>query len=158
MKRLLFIALVLTLNIPTIAEERQQRSARSSSMYRLTFTLHVIEAGKDQPRHYTLVLEERSGGKIRALTKVPVKQGADITYIETGIKSDAEYTETEGRIRLQVELQYTGITASDPPSIHEWQTRVESTIAANEVSVLSTYDGGENGRRYQLDVKAEKLR
>ena len=110
-----FVLFLLALTMPatlSAAETQQQRVARSSSMYRLNFTLHVMDGEKDQPRNFALVLEDRTSGKIRALTKIPVKTGAETNYIETGIKTDAEYTELEGRIRLQVELQYTGVAGA----------------------------------------------
>jgi hypothetical protein len=161
---LLFLPALLS----TTPNERQQPRTRSSAMHRLTFTLHVIEGDKDQPQNYTLVLEERTSGKIRALTKFPLRSGSETTYVETGIKCDAQYNEVlDGRVRVQVELQYTGpaggapITAApataDAPVLHEWQSRVEATVPVDEVFVLSTYDAG-TGRKYQLDVRAEKLR
>jgi hypothetical protein len=133
-------------------------------MYRLDFTLHVIEDGQDKARQYTLILEERTSGKLRALTRIPVRQSADqITYIETGMKCDAEYQEIEGRVRLEVETHYSDIAsvsspAADTPQIQEWQSHVGLSIVPNETTLLSTYDGGENQRRYTLEVRAEKLR
>jgi hypothetical protein len=95
--------------------ERSQRTARADSalprsMYRLDFTLHIIEDGQDKTRQFALILEERSSGKFRALTRIPVRQSPDqITYVETGMKCDAEYQEIEGRVHLEVETHYSDV-------------------------------------------------
>ena len=65
------------------AAERAQRTARAEpvtvrSMYRLTFTLHVIEDEQDRPRQYTLVLEERqSGAQAGLLFAVKLVRGSE---------------------------------------------------------------------------------
>jgi hypothetical protein len=130
-------------------------------MYRFNFTLHVIEDGRDQVRQYMLILEERTGGKLRALTRIPVRERAETTYIETGVKCDAQYQEVEGRVRIEVETHFSDAATavpSDTPTIYEWQSRVELSLVPNETTLLSTYDGGGNNRRYTLEVLAEKLR
>ena len=148
---------------------RAQRTARGEftpprSMYQLNFTLHVVEDGQDNVRQFTLILEERTSGKLRALTRIPVRQTADqITYVETGIKCDAEYQEIEGRVRLEVETHFSdvapaGSQPADAPQIQEWQSRVGMSLVPSETTLLSAYDGGENQRRYTLEVRAEKLR
>jgi hypothetical protein len=136
--------------------------SQARSIYRLNFVLHIVEDGQDTPRQYALLLEEKSQGKIRALTRVPVRESADrITWIETGMKCDAQYQEIEGMLRLEVETHFSDMpsarTAEAPP-VQEWQSRVELSIVPNELTLLSTYDGGENNRKYSLEVRAEKVR
>ena len=165
LRPLLLMTLAAVVCAPALgSQERSQRTSRpaSGSFYRLHFSFRVSEAGKDRTRQFTLMLEERSEGKVRALTKVPVRDNDSITYVETGIKCDAQYQEVEGKVRLEVEVYYVDPPASGTPPfaptvINEWQARVEATIPPNEVTTLSTYDG-EAGLHYQLDVKAEKLR
>jgi hypothetical protein len=159
------VLLILLLTAPfSSAQERQPRAARpAASMYRLTFTLHVIESGRDQTRNFMLVLEERSVGRVRSLRRIPARLDENQQYIETGIKCDAEFQEIAGGLRLEIEMHFSDAaaaleTAGTPPIINEWQSHVEATVAPNEVTVLTTYDGGEGNRRYQFDVKAEKLR
>jgi hypothetical protein len=157
------VLLILLLVAPfSGAQERQPRAARpSAALYRLTFTLHVIEGGRDQTRNFMLVLEERSAGKVRNLRRIPARLGENQQYIETGIKCDAEFQEIAGGLRLEIEMHFSDAApeaAGTPPIINEWQSHVEATVVPNEVTVLTTYDGGEGNRRYQFDVKAEKLR
>ncbi len=143
--------------------QRQVRiETRPTAMYRLKFTLLTFDGTRDQTRQYTLILEDRSAGKIRMLSKVPVRQGEQTTYVETGVKCDAQFQEIDGTVRLEVEIIFIDIAQpaaqGEPPPINEWQSRVEATVLPNESTVLSTYDGGDTNRRFQLAVTAEKLR
>jgi hypothetical protein len=166
LRPLLLLALAAAVSAPAMgSQERSQRPrpSASGSFYRLHFTFRVSEDGKDRTRQFVLMLEERAQGKVRALTKVPVRDNNTTTYVETGIKCDTQFQEIEGKVRIEVEVFYADPPAAAgplplaPAFINEWQSRVEATIVPNEVTTLSTYDD-EGGLHFQLDVRAEKLR
>jgi hypothetical protein len=144
------------------AFQRQNRpETRSGVLYRLNFTLHVNEGSQDRKREFVMTVGERRSGRVRALTKVPVRRGTEVVYMETGVKCDAEYQEVEGSIQLEVELVFNEIAAesagTDLPLIHEWQSQIQKTVPPNEATVLSTYKDEQRNRRYELVVIAEKL-
>jgi hypothetical protein len=151
--------------LPEPLQRQDRPSTRSTVIYRLSFTLHVLSDSQDRKRQFVLTVGERRDGRIRALTKVPVRRGSEVEYIETGVKCDAEYEEIEGGIRLEVEMHFSELApitgeqaAADTPLIYEWQSQVQKTVAPNEPTLLSSYDDEQGKRRYQLEVIAEKLR
>jgi hypothetical protein len=144
------------------AFQRQNRpETRSSALYRLNFTLHVIEGSQDRKREFVMTVGERRSGRVRALTKVPIRQGMEVVYMETGVKCDAEYQEVSSGIQLEVELVFNEVAAesagTDLPLIHEWQSEIQKTVPPNEATVLSTYNDEQRHRRYEFVVTAEKL-
>jgi hypothetical protein len=145
------------------AQRQNRQEARSTVLYRLSFTLHVFDGSQDRKRQFVLTVGERRSGRVRALTRVPVRQGSQVTYVETGVKCDAEYQEIEGRIQLEVETHFSEVApgsdaaADDTPLIYEWQSQVEKTVSPNEPTVLSTYSDEERHRRYELEVTAERV-
>lgn len=150
--------------LPGSAQRRSRQEGRSGSIYRLSFTLHVFEGSQDRKRQFVLTVGERRSGRIRAVTRVPVRDGTETRYIETGVKCDAEYQDIEGGIQLEVEMHFSevaptaGQAGADSPLIYEWQSEVEKTVAPNEVTVLGSYEDEQRNRRYQFEVIAEKLR
>ena len=119
--------------------------------------------GVEQEDVVTLLVGERRSGRVRALTKVPVCQGSEVTYIETGVKCDAEYQVVEGGIQLEVETHFSEVASTpeqggtDLPLIYEWQSQVQKTVPSNEKTVLSSYNDEHSNRRYELEVIAERL-
>jgi hypothetical protein len=105
----------------------------------------------------------RRSGRVRAVTKVPIREGTGIRYIDTGIKCDADYQDSANAIQLQVEMVFSEVapataqTSSESPLIYEWQSQVEKVVAPNELTVLSSFHDEQTNRRYRLEVTAEKL-
>jgi hypothetical protein len=172
---LMFLALFVVAISEVSAGVQQARTVRtdlagrpSPAMYRLNLTLRMLGAANadgaaDKVRQYTLILEDRSPGKIRALTKVPIVQGDQTTYVETGVKCDIQFQETEtGQVRLEVEAIFSELKPvperPQTPDIREWQSRVEATINPLETTILSNYENAAGDGRLQIEVHAEKLR
>ena len=161
------IPLLLLLAWPALEAfptQRQNRGeTRSNVVYRLSFTFHVFEGSQDRKRQFVLTVGERRSGRVRALTKVPVRQGSETTYIETGVKCDAEYQEIEGGIQLEVETHFSEVASTDgqigseTPLVYEWQSQLEKKVPPNEPTILSSYDDEQSNRHYRLEVVAEKL-
>jgi hypothetical protein len=165
MRHLLLCLLLLAMPWPATeasASQRQNRpEIRSGVLYRMNFTLHVFEGSQDRKREFVMTVGEGREGRVRALTRVPVRQGTQMTYMETGVKCDAEYQETEGGIQLEVELVFSEVATetvdSDLPLIHEWQSQIQKVVPPNQATVLSTYNDEQRNRKYELVVTAEKL-
>src|SRR5262245_40799937 len=100
-RRLSFLFSFLMLAVPQVrafaetAQRQNRQETRSGVLYRLSFTIHVFEGSQDRKRQFVMTVGERRSGRVRALTKVPVRQGAQVNYIETGVKCDAEFQEIE---------------------------------------------------------------
>ena len=143
-----------------------QRTPRPpGAVYRLNFTLDIVENNERDTRKYTLVLEEREEGKMRALTKVPISvEEGRVRYVETGVKCDARYREQDGQIFLEVEVHFTSLLPPSEgaqisqPMIQEWQSQVEATISPGVAAVVTSFDDPKAGRHYELTVNAQKLR
>lgn len=160
---LLGMTLIVLSSSPARAVQRSPRPPRA--VYRLNFTLDILENNKRETRKYTLVLEERQEGKVRALTKVPISvEEGRVRYVEIGVKCDAQYREQDGQILLEVEVHFTSLLPPSEgaqisqPRIQEWQSRVEATISPGVATVVTSFDDPKAGRHYELAVKAEKLK
>jgi hypothetical protein len=169
-RRLMFPLLLLSFAsqsaraVPFSGQRQNREESRSTSLYRLSFTLHVIEGSQDRKREFVMTVSARRSGRVRAVTKVPVREGAGTRYVDTGVKCDAEYQDAANGIQLEVEMVFSEVApaaaqaTTDSPLIYEWQSQVEKAVAPNEVTVLSSYDDEQSKRRYRLEVTAEKLR
>jgi hypothetical protein len=150
--------------MPARIQRQNRDETRSTSLYRLSFTLHVFESSQDRKREFVMTVGARRSGRVRAITRVPVREGTGTRYIDTGVKCDAEYQDVQNGIQLQVEMVFSEIssaaaqTSPDSPLVYEWQSQVEKAVAPNELTVLSSYDDEQTNRRYRLEVTAEKLR
>jgi hypothetical protein len=168
--RLIFPLLVLVFSwsladaMPQRGQRQNREESRSGSLYRLSFTLHVSEGSQDRKRQFVMTVGPRRSGRVRAVTRVPVRDGTGTRYIETGVKCDAEYQDIENGIQLEIEMVFSEVaptaaqTNTDSPLIYEWQSQVEKAVTPNELTVLSTYEDEQANRRYRLEVTAEKLR
>ena len=147
----------------TSVQRGNREEVRSGRLYRLSFTLHVFTGMQDSKREFVMTVEEGRSGRVRALTRVPMRQGTEVTYVETGVKCDAEYLETPAGIRLEVELQFSELAprsaeeGADLPLIYEWQSQIQKIVPPNQPTVLSTYREGQGNRRYELEIMAEPL-
>jgi hypothetical protein len=144
--------------------QRQNRQqVRSGPLYRLTFTLHIFTGTQDSQREFVMTVAEGRSGRVRALTKVPIHEGTGVTYIETGVKCDAEYLEIPAGIQLEVELQFSEVAppseqvGAELPFIYEWQSQVQKTVPPKQKTVLSTFKDEQHNRRYELEIVAERL-
>ncbi len=149
---------------PTPARSQDRSRQVERALYRLNFALHILENNERETRKYSLVLEEREEGKVRALTKVPISvvEGR-VRYIETGMKCDAEYREQDGKVILEIEMHFTDLLPPaegaliSQPRIQEWQSELETTLLPGVPTVVSSFEDAQGGRRYELEVTAEKL-
>jgi hypothetical protein len=149
--------------MPRRGQRQPREETRSTSLYRLSFVLHVFEGSNDRKREFVMTVGARRSGRVRAITKVPVREGTGTRYIDTGVKCDAEYQDAANGIQLEVEMVFSEVapaaqTNTDSPLIYEWQSQVEKAVTPNEPTVLSSYDDEQTNRRYRLEVTAEKLR
>jgi hypothetical protein len=169
-RRLLLPLLVLAFSaFPAGAMfQRGQRQSReestSGSLYRLNFTLHALEGSEDHRRQFVITVGPRRSGRVRAVVKVPMRDGTGTRYVDTGVKCDAEYRETETGIQLEIEMVFSELappaaqTSADSPLIYEWQSQVEKAVISGELTVLSSFDDEHANRHYRLEVTAEKLK
>ena len=160
---LLGMTVIIVSSSPATAVQRSPRPPRA--VYRLSFTLDIVENNERETRKYTLVLEEREKGKVRALTKVPISvEEGRVRYVETGVKCDVQYREQDGQIFLEVEVHFTSLSPPSEgaqisqPRIQEWQSQVEATMSPGVAAVVTSFDDPKAGRHYELAVKAEKLK
>lgn len=132
----------------------------SDAVYRLSFTLHVFDREEDRGHSYTLTVLDGSKGRHRAIAKVPVRQGATTTYVDSGVKCDVDVKSMGERVRLNVLIQVTDVVsrpASEPPVIYDWQAAARSIVIPNETTLLFNADTNNRERRYQLEVKVEQV-
>jgi hypothetical protein len=149
--------------MPPRGQRQSREETRSTSLYRLSFTLHVFEGSQDRKREFVMTVSARRSGRVRAVTKVPVREGTGTRYVDTGVKCDAEYQDAANGIQLEVEMVFSEVApasqaSTDSPLIYEWQSQVEKAVVPNEPTVLSSYDDEQSNRHYRLEVTAEKLR
>ncbi len=149
---------------PTPARSQDRSRQVERALYRLNFALHILENNERETRKYTFVLEEREEGKVRALTKVPISvEEGRVRYIETGVRFDAEYREQDGKVILEIEMHFTDLLPPaegallSQPRIQEWQSELETTLLPGVPAVVSSFEDAQGGRRYELEVTAEKL-
>ena len=167
MRHILVSFLLLVMPWPAAeasAFQRQNRpEIRSGVLYRLNFTLHVFEGSQDRKREFVMTVGERRSGRVRALTKVPVRQGIGVVHMETGVKRAAD-RKSKAEYNLKLNWSSTKELRNRPARIrlliHESRQLnviLQKTVPPNEATVLSTYNDKQRNRRYEFVVTAEKL-
>ena len=162
-KILMTISVILMTELIFPVYGAQQPSERSKPVYRLHFALHVVSGDERQTYNYELTLQDDEDGRVRALSKVPVGVAEGrIQYVETGTKLDAQYEEENGKVLLDVEIQFTSLSPTggpraSQPTIREWQYEGETILAPGQSMTISRGEALEAGLRYELEARAEKL-
>lgn len=156
--------------LAVFAEESSQqksaspaKSAKLESLYRLNILLHVLNGTERlETKTYTMLLREDETGKLRILTKIPIRgKEGKLEYIEKGVKCDAEYDERDGLLFLELELHYTDFSSESTAEqrlIQEIQFGVETILNPGASTIVSSLEGTEKNRRYEVEVNAEKVR
>lgn len=146
---------------------RAESEGDAQATYRFHFAIHVFTGENRKTYTYELILTKHDDeGKIRALTKVPVRNSdGGVTFIETGTKIDLEYRELKpNQLYLDVEMGFATLSGENRetavllPEIHDWQCEFEVILEPGQPLIVSRADALGPDRRYELEVTAHKIR
>ena len=154
---LLIIAATL---VPLAAEDKS-----SSNVYRVDFTLRDVTQGPpSKARHYSMLLESNSWGKLVTGSKVPYTVEKDkYQFAEVGVIIHARITERAGnpgneRTGLEAQFEVSSITSGgNLPVIQHVRSEVGLSVVLGQSTVLVSLDDPKGEHHYDIDATVTKI-
>jgi hypothetical protein len=85
----------------------------SSVGYKVQLDLQPDTVAKNQPtQHFTLFVQQSRAGILKAIDSVPVETNAATTTIDVGVSIECTVQESEGKLKLQGNLDVSRITGN----------------------------------------------
>lgn len=155
MRTLFPLLLLAAAALPLAAED-----APSDNIYQLDFTVH--ETNANQPakvRHYSLLVQPNSWGKIMAGNKVPYMTEKDkFNYAEVGVNIECRLQERNTRLLVSGKFELSStVSGGNPPQIHSFRSDMTGPVEPGKPTRLVAIDDPTADRHYEIEVVATKM-
>ena len=132
----------------------------SDNIYRLDFTVH--ETNVNQPakdRHYSLLVQPNSWGKIMAGNKVPYMTEKDkFSYADVGVMIDCRLQERNTHLFLDGKFELSStVPGGNLPQIQSFRSDMTGTVEPGKPTRLVALDDPMADRHYEIEVVATKM-
>ena len=141
-----------------------EKVQRTENVYRVEITVREKDdATTVNSRSYLMLLEDNVVGKVRASSRVPIPSEKGFQYLDVGLSIDCQLVErdTDVLVDLHVEISDFNSAGQEKPSPHvirSIRSEVKTGIPAGKPTVVSVVDDTATKRRYELEVKATKIK
>lgn len=159
----------------------EQRTPKAGPVYRLDFVVRDMEGNKQVNRRaYTMSVEEMHWGKIRVGSRVPYVTGVNqYQYSDVGVSIDCRPRQGDGGLLLETTFEFSGTlpppaaasggadsarksneTTGGPPAaiFRKANFNGDALVTIGKPSVIATLDDVFSNRRYEVEVKATKVK
>jgi hypothetical protein len=163
------IAILLFGNAMVGSAQESTASSKPRSAYRLDFSLHELEDGKNvNTRQYSMNLVPDSSPGFQDLkigTRIPVelKQG-EMQYIDVGTNISARLVEVRDALQVEVRADLSNLAAPDQqrpaamPLLRQLRINGTTIVTPGKAMVIGAVDDPNSKRQYQLEITVTKLR
>lgn len=158
------IAAVLLLAAALVAQERQPPPPPPpppavQTTYVLEYTVSELEGTrKVRSRNYTVQVNDRSEGRLRVGSRVPLVTGEQVQYMDVGVNIDARPISVDSRsVRLNTKLEVTAMASTDSsrrPILRNMTSWGETVIPLDKPVILSSQDEPGTETTFQVQVIA----
>jgi len=153
--------------IPKIATAQQETKPKEPvTAYRLEFNVRELENGKRlNSRNYMMMATDNNFARIRVGDSVPYqKSETEYQYREVGLNIDCRPREHESGVALEIVVELSSVApksegaASFHPVIRSDRTTVQTVVALDKPTLVTSLDDVESNRRYEIEVTATKVK
>jgi len=158
------LAAVLLLTTVLVAQEKQPPPpppppAGGQITYVLEYTITELDGTKKlRSRNYTMLIIDRSDGRLRVGSRVPISTGEQVQYMDVGVHIDARPISIDSRtVRLKTTLEVTAMASTDAsrrPILRNMNSSADTVIALDKPVILSTQDEPGTETTFQVQVVA----
>jgi len=146
---LLILASFLIPSMPAAAQE-------NPSLYTVVFTVRDNSAAAAAETHYTLLIENNAKGMMRVGSKIPYLAGAQYNYADVGVNIDARIRETNGRISLNADLEFSSVAKQEKaplpnPAIESTRVGVNAVVTPGKPTLLASTD------KFKVEITLTKM-
>ena len=168
-------AFCLTL-VPKVASAQQEtKPQKPATAYRLEFNVRELENGKRlNSRNYMMMAAENQFGRIRVGDSVPYETGeGKYQYRDVGMNIDCRPREhevefaratVEAGVELEISVEISSVAPKSEtatgfhPVIRSNHATVQTVVALDKPTVVTSLDDVESNRRYEIEVTASKVK
>jgi len=145
-----------------LAQAQEGAAAKTTSSYRLKFSVHESAGGKRlKTNQYTLLLQEGVSGQLNISTRVAVPTGSMTQYYQPslGLRCRVENRQGEPALFSEITLSGLEVNAAEPdqaPIVRDLRSTLESSgiTLGKPVTILSADEpGGQHWGQHHIDVE-----
>jgi len=155
--------------IPHSATAQQETKVQKPiTAYRLEFNVREVENGKRvNSRNYMMMAQDGGWGKIRVEDRVPIPVGeTQFQFENVATNIDCRPREHESGIALEIIVNLSSLLpqpdtapqVSHRPVVHSDRTEVQTVVASDKPTLVTSLDDVESNRRYEIEVTATKVK
>ena len=128
-------------------------------VYRFDFTLNSGEGpGSDSDRHYSMVLEQGTEGRVETGIDVPVGSGGRTPRIDTGVNVRCKFARDGDDLLLHTVLTLSDVGSGDERSSNRKIEMIgDALVAPGKPALVGTIADATTHSRYELSVAATRL-
>jgi len=159
-------AFCLALIPSTSTAQQETKVQKPITAYRIEFNVRELDNGKRvNSRNYMMMAEEGSYARIRVGNRVPFQTSKDqYQYNDVGMNIDCRPHEHENGVALDITVGFSSVAPpsetapSYNPVFRSNRSEVQTVVALDKPTLVTSLDDVESNRRYEIEVTATKVK